>query len=56
MAERQGPGLSRPSSGTAERQELDELKARVDLAELVRQSGVELRRTGKKPGGPVPFS
>jgi DNA primase catalytic core len=43
------------SNGKSERRDLDDLKARVDLAELVRQSGVELKRTGKSWVGRCPF-
>jgi len=38
-----------------ERNEIEELKARVDLVELIRQSGVELAQSGKSFMGRCPF-
>jgi DNA primase len=37
------------------RTEIDELKSRVDLAELIRRSGVELKQVGKNLLGRCPF-
>jgi DNA primase catalytic core len=39
----------------AQRTEIDDLKARVDLADLVRRSGVELKQVGKNLMGCCPF-
>lgn len=43
------------ANGTTERRELDELKASVDLAELIRGTGVALRKVGKNLLGRCPF-
>ena len=40
---------------TANRSEIDELKSKVDLVELIRQSGVELAKSGKAFMGRCPF-
>ena len=37
------------------RSDIDDLKARVDLVELIRQSGVELSQSGKGLLGRCPF-
>jgi len=43
------------SGTTVDRRTVDELKTRVDLAEVVRQCGVELKPTGKNLLGRCPF-
>ena len=40
---------------TANRSEIDELKSKIDLVELIRQSGVELAKSGKAFMGRCPF-
>ena len=47
--------MSACNGRTQERQELDELKARVDLAGLIEASGVALRKVGKNLLGRCPF-
>lgn len=44
-----------PSPDTLSRFELDQLKARVDLAEVVRAAGIELKRAGQSLVGGCPF-
>ncbi len=39
----------------SDRQEVDDLKAHVDLAELIRQSGLDLKKKGKNWLGRCPF-
>jgi DNA primase len=43
------------TSSASSRNELDDLKSRIDLAELIRRSGVELKTVGKNLMGRCPF-